>query len=782
MGRIRKRVAHARRARISPYTIKDARRYVFSTLACGFGCDKSREFMLLNNIIPPSRTSFYKIQKEMIDLVEEEARACCERAKKESPDNDTLLHDGAWCNKRNGMHMMLTYMSAKTDKIVDYRIVSKNSEQSDISFDGASKLMEETAQESLGPQWTPKPNIIARVHDQDTTSFKAFVPDENCFELPSFLDPGHSRKSFDRYIDSYSSKRSLEGFKAVLKLRFRYVINQKNKNIDQKRDIWLRTSDELIKSEKYKNSALFKGIPSKNIAPHEFRKNIDDFLEKTIYFIESCSGGSTNPVESWNAYRAKVTSKNYVFPVSWRLRTSLAIIKWNEPENFLAILQKILMLTPLSDECQTELRQIEAARTKARIKSKTLTEIKKKAKRRSEKRKNNKSTTKGHTEASNSKENKERDVGDKYFHRSTVLYPGIIDKTKSMCLAACLQTVIRTMAFPQSDEDSPIIEIMNIICNILHRQANEDCVSDKIVQSVRDIIESRKPKTYCDTNNDEAYKTLSDLIYAFFNNRYIRNNFGFVVTITKKCECCKYTNITVERVPVLTLPITDDIYDSITRVQGEKIEDDEYCPNCRAIRKFELTRQISFRKFVFFAFEHQKERAVINCSDFVVRNAIGYSGIFRLLSTIHKSNNGTYCNTIFMGEGVTSHAGGARVFRALDGEILDQNVAIVSYQKDFFTNTYIKSPLLHKCDFLSSHERYDSDERQTRQADKKKQNKGFTASTFKEEVDFMKDRMSGYFDPEQVEIFMNTNQKTDIPESKINHRWSYWQYPTPKGK
>lgn len=123
MGRIRKRVAHARRARISPYTIKDARRYVFSTLACGFGCDKSREFMLLNNIIPPSRTSFYKIQKEMIDPVEEEARACCERAKKESPDNDTLLHDGAWCNKRNGMHMMLTYMITKTDNIVDYQIV-----------------------------------------------------------------------------------------------------------------------------------------------------------------------------------------------------------------------------------------------------------------------------------------------------------------------------------------------------------------------------------------------------------------------------------------------------------------------------------------------------------------------------------------------------------------------------------------------------------------------------------------------------------------------------------
>ena len=118
MGRLTKRARQSRHARIKPHYISDAKRYVLATLACGFGCDKSREFMLLNNIIPPSRSEFYKLQK---------ARACCERAEKDSPFNDTLLHDGAWANKRNAMHMILTYMSKKTDKILDFKIISKKS-------------------------------------------------------------------------------------------------------------------------------------------------------------------------------------------------------------------------------------------------------------------------------------------------------------------------------------------------------------------------------------------------------------------------------------------------------------------------------------------------------------------------------------------------------------------------------------------------------------------------------------------------------------------------------
>ena len=72
MGRLKKRVKQSRRAKKVPFSIKDAKRYVFATLVCGFGCEKAKEFMLLNNIIPPSRNAFFKIQRELIEHVEAE--------------------------------------------------------------------------------------------------------------------------------------------------------------------------------------------------------------------------------------------------------------------------------------------------------------------------------------------------------------------------------------------------------------------------------------------------------------------------------------------------------------------------------------------------------------------------------------------------------------------------------------------------------------------------------------------------------------------------------------
>ena len=114
-------------------------------------------------------------------------------------------------------------------------------------------------------------------------------------------------------------------------------------------------------------------------------------------------------------------------------------------------MKKILDLTDISDECKLSLLQSENSWRNARKKSKTREETKKRSLRRRSKKKCNKNTTKGHTEAGNTKENKDRDIGDKYFHLSTVTYPGISDDSENFCLSLCIQTINRTCYFPMEE-------------------------------------------------------------------------------------------------------------------------------------------------------------------------------------------------------------------------------------------------------------------------------------------------------------------------------------------
>ena len=51
--------------------------------------------------------------------------------------------------------------------------------------------------------------IIARVHDQDTTSFKAFLMNM-LLKCPAFIDPGYTLKIFERFLDDFTKQGILE--------------------------------------------------------------------------------------------------------------------------------------------------------------------------------------------------------------------------------------------------------------------------------------------------------------------------------------------------------------------------------------------------------------------------------------------------------------------------------------------------------------------------------------------------------------------------------------------
>ena len=277
MVRLKKRTVQSQNARLKAQTIKDPVRFVVSALVNGLGLQQSSEFLLENGIIPPSKKDCYKIQKLLLPKIEACARESCKKACQEMEFGDSLLHDGAWSNKRNAPHMILTYISAMTHKILDYAIISKNAEVSDAAFSGASNTMESFAHKILAPKWRDNKYIVARVHDQDVNSYKEFVGPTDEADLPSFLDPGHIQKSFERVLEKYQ----LFGIKSYLTKRFKYIVNLAGVSVNQKRDMWLDTSNQLLK-EKLKFNPLIS-IQSKHITAEKCKEELGKFIEETIY-------------------------------------------------------------------------------------------------------------------------------------------------------------------------------------------------------------------------------------------------------------------------------------------------------------------------------------------------------------------------------------------------------------------------------------------------------------------------------------------------------------------
>ena len=76
-------------------------------------------------------------------------------------------------------------------------------------------------------------------------------------------------------------KYQLFGIKSYLTKRFKYIVNLAGVSVNQKRDMWLDTSNQLIK-EKLKFNPLISGIQSKHVTVEKYKEGLDKFIEETI--------------------------------------------------------------------------------------------------------------------------------------------------------------------------------------------------------------------------------------------------------------------------------------------------------------------------------------------------------------------------------------------------------------------------------------------------------------------------------------------------------------------
>lgn len=674
MGRLKKRTIHCRKACNKPYEIKDAVRYVISSLLHGLGEQVSRTFLLENGILPPSRNIFYKVQKMIKPKIEKCARESCERARKAINFGDSLLHDGAWSNKRNAPHMILTYMSKETKKILDFSIISKYPDSSDMKFDGASNEMESFAHSLLAPKWKNDERIVARVHDQDVNSYKEFVSSFDDVSLPSMLDPGHTKKTFDDYL----KKSNLDGIKGDLMQRFKYIVNAEKLSIEQKKKEWLESADVLLETKKGR----------KKFSTDEFKKELQNFLVSTLYFIEECSCGSTNPCEAWNAFRTRATPKMFNFSFSWRIRTALSIIKWNEQENFWPLMKELFCLSSIPEECEDMLQKDEIRKAKSRDESKTFSARIKRAIRRKIKRKSNKKVKDGHTDASDIKENKERDKGDVFYHRSVVLYPGIADCSPKKYISAVLQFMNRIKDVCPIQVGKPFTDYIDKINQILDNKSEERFVSEDLALRIARLL------SVLNYECDDLFTFLNSMI----NDVYKINT---TCKVNVVCNKCNNKFIISEDSTFVEVIETDDIIKSLLNA---KCEVTARCPQCKTKINGLFNYCYSAMPYFFVKISKGDEKQTMDCNDFILPENKRY--IFTLLTKIHESVEGNYVTTQYIGDGVDAISRGIRKYRNIALNEVSTNPVFAFYLKQRIGFYSIDSSLLQKYDRYLSENKF----------------------------------------------------------------------------
>ena len=96
--------------------INNAKRFVFSAIVFGKDFSRSFGFCLLNNIIPPSESTFYKAQKEVVGVLLNLAQESANENLRELDNNAVLAMDGSWGTKYNLRTFILDFIDVSTKK------------------------------------------------------------------------------------------------------------------------------------------------------------------------------------------------------------------------------------------------------------------------------------------------------------------------------------------------------------------------------------------------------------------------------------------------------------------------------------------------------------------------------------------------------------------------------------------------------------------------------------------------------------------------------------------
>lgn len=335
--------------------------FAFSIIINGLTFSSIRAFMLYNNIIPPSKSSYYRaidlVIYEIVKLAQENMIFYRNNMK---PDT-VISFDGSWDHKRNGRYCIVDVIDQSQKKIIDFEVVQKSTNAHPSDYSGSSHNMEAHAIRNIVHRLKNDQRIIGYCHDNDSTVRKIMSTE---WPIQEYLDPNHTVKSFERIFNSINKKshNKLKGLHNHL-LRFMHFLINLCCSPVQKVQHWRNAVNHYQGNHQYcfpHKKSNFSWEFSKD---HEAIQYLNTLLVKTSFILERCYPAySTQLNESYHAIKSHYLSKEIAWRKTAFARLCCSILSFNGLFGWQFILRQRLGLPDLHPYVMATLVNIEKDR------------------------------------------------------------------------------------------------------------------------------------------------------------------------------------------------------------------------------------------------------------------------------------------------------------------------------------------------------------------------------------------------------------------------------------
>lgn len=298
---------------------------VLAILMNGLGFTVISNYCRISRKKTVSRNVYYDYLHFIEPVLRELAEnICIEKFREAVKENDMAVgFDAAWGHRRNSSNCIGIMMDLKKNQIIAFHIVHHGQEENKTltSTTKHAKCMESIALFKIidYTKLSMHHNLLF-IHDCDLTDEK--IIQDHLPDAVIKFDPNHFSKKNKKLINQFCSQYDdLKDLSEKIESYYSILIHDKNLSVDEKITKWAEVPDHFIKLEDLD--------PEYNKNSIELLKEKVKELSKTFELVDSKY--NTNSIESFNFTRAVLANKNTAFRISWRIRSYIAIIKWNHP-------------------------------------------------------------------------------------------------------------------------------------------------------------------------------------------------------------------------------------------------------------------------------------------------------------------------------------------------------------------------------------------------------------------------------------------------------------------
>lgn len=365
--------------------------FVFSVVATGLSYARVSLAFLLCSIVVPSQSLFYKLQRKLLPIFENQANESMKKCRDMMKPNTTITVDGAWDHKRNGNYCTVFFIDSQQDKIIHSELVSKRRARVNGNYTGSSNGMESAGVER-GIKFLKSNGVVASsyCHDKDNKTRKLFS--DNWPELQELLDKNHTKKAIVRRFTKHNEKQCLHGLKERV-VAFFYYLLKNFRDIKDIKNYWTNIPNHFSGDHsKCPNHKKTSYIWKKKDNKFSISK-LNQFTVDTLPLFDKVSlSSSTQSNESSNALRAKYTDKDKAWKTSYPVRVCASILQKNEPYKWMFPIMKLLGIPLPQGEAKSRIDALIEQQNKRILHQKTQNYQNLRKKQRHVKRLSNKST------------------------------------------------------------------------------------------------------------------------------------------------------------------------------------------------------------------------------------------------------------------------------------------------------------------------------------------------------------------------------------------------------